>query len=109
MNTATDLTREHYQRPEVKEIVMEFCQEDQYWRPLNGDKGWYKSTDDGKVRLRRPEDYDNTTRKYRTIYALLDLFEPAVKDLSSEWDEGKNKPVDGPGDVPGRDSVYPGG
>ena len=63
MNTATDLTRKHYQRPEVKEIVLEFCQEDQYWRPLNGDKGWYKSTDDGKVRLRRPEDYDNTTRK----------------------------------------------
>lgn len=94
MNTATDLTREHYQRPEVKEIVMEFCHEDRYWRPLNGDKGWYKSTDDGKVRLRRPEDYDNTTRKYRTIYALLDLFEPKVKDLSSEWDEGKNKPVD---------------
>jgi hypothetical protein len=92
--TATDLTCEHYQRPEVKEIVLEFCQDDQYWRPLNGDKGWYKSTDDGKVRLRRPEDYDNTTRKYRTLYALLDLFEPTVKDLSSEWDEGKNRPVE---------------
>ena len=89
--TATDLTREHYLRPEVREIICKFAMPgDGTWRALNGDEGWYIGADAGGIRLRTPDDYGDTILKYRTVYALLDIFMPSVKTQSTQWDSIKN-------------------
>ncbi len=91
--TATELTREHYQRPEVKEIILKHCQDGEAWRPLNGDDGWYKAGPSNEsVRLLTPEDYDRVTELHRTLYATLDLLEPSVKGIAEKWDEMKRAP-----------------
>ena len=43
-STATDLTREHYMRPEVREIISKFAMPGEgTWRALNGDfHRWYR-------------------------------------------------------------------
>ena len=92
-DTADDLTIEHYQRPEVKATILKFCNpESGGFRALNGDAGWYITTDDGNVRLRTSEDYDNTTSKYRTTYATLDVMDDEVKKKAEKWDDEKNRP-----------------
>jgi hypothetical protein len=91
--TATDQTIEHYKRPEVRETILQFCQDGAEWRALNGDQGWYTSASNGEVRLRSPEDYENTAAKFRTLYATLDLFDPEVKKISSPWDKEAGKPA----------------
>lgn len=70
-DTATNQTTAHYRRPEVRETILQFCQDDEKWRALNGDKGWYTSVSKGEVRLRTPEDYEDTASKFRTLYATL--------------------------------------
>jgi hypothetical protein len=90
--TATNETRRHYERPEVKKTILHFCQDGTKQRALNGDKGWYISSGNGAVRLRGPEDYEDTVFKFRTLYATLDLFDPGVFNTSSPWDEKTGKP-----------------
>jgi hypothetical protein len=90
--TAIPKTIAHYQRSEVKQIITKFCQPaENEWRALNGDSGWYLGADKGGIRLRTPDDYDATTNKYRTLYALLDIFMPSVKTQSTQWDSIKNE------------------
>lgn len=91
--TSNDITFDHYQCEEVKKVIQKYCQDGSSWRALNGDSGWYKpGSESGKVMLRAPEDYDDTVAKYRTLYSTLDLFEPAVKDVSETWNEEKGTP-----------------
>lgn len=80
----TDLVRAHYRRPEVKEIVLQTCRDGDGGgvRALNGDDGWYKTLPNGKVRLRGPGDYDDTTAKSRSLYITADVFEPEVFERS---------------------------
>lgn len=94
MTTATDETREHYQRPEVKDIIkrwtMIYETEFSYtWRALNGDFAtWYKYFGDDYARLlRADEDYDYVTDNFRTLYATLNVFEtgPWVGGRPRAW------------------------
>ena len=91
-DTAIQKTIAHYQRAEVKQIITKFCQPaENEWRALNGDSGWYIGADTGGIRLRTPDDYDATINKYRTMYALLDIFMPSVKTQSTQWNPIKNE------------------
>jgi hypothetical protein len=93
--TATSKTIVHYQRAEVWQIITKFCQPaENEWRALNGDEGWYIGADAGGIRLRTPDDYGDTILKYRTMYALLDIFMPSVKTQSTQWDSIKNEPYE---------------
>jgi len=86
--TATDPTSEHYQRAEVKKTILRCCQDGEAWRCLNGDTTWYRHIKDEyvhHVRLLNPDDYDDVTRMWRTLYWTLDLFEPEVKGLERNW------------------------
>jgi hypothetical protein len=90
--TAIPKTIAHYQRADVKQIITKFCQPaENEWRALNGDEGWYIGADTGGIRLRTPDDYDATANKYRTMYALLDIFMLSVKTQSTQWDTIKNE------------------
>ena len=72
MITATDLTIEHYHRPEVRAAILRYCQDVEAWRALNGDDGWHKRrVKAGKVRLATPKDYESLVEKHRTLYATL--------------------------------------
>ncbi len=82
MTSSSDLTAEHYKRPEVEETILRCSQDGEAWRCLNGDQGWYITAENGGVRLRGPEDYDRTTEEFRTLYWSLDLFEPEVKSIT---------------------------
>jgi hypothetical protein len=82
MATATDLTREHYQRPEVREIITKFAMPgDGTWRALNGDfYRWYRySTNEQARLLNAVEDYDEIVESHRTFYQTLNVFD------QSEW------------------------
>ena len=89
-STATDLTREHYQRPEVREIVTKYALPgDGNWRALNGDfVRWYKYAHDGGARLINAiEDYGELVNVYRTFYQTLNLFEPGLMPIIRQKDE----------------------
>jgi hypothetical protein len=88
-----DLVKQHYQRPEVRETILRYAECDDGFRALNGDSGWYTTCKNAKVRLRTLEDYDDTTDKFRTLYATIDILNPSVKQVSEEWDDNKNCPV----------------
>jgi hypothetical protein len=91
--TATDLTREHYLRPEVKSVILRYCQEVEAFRALNGDDGWYKKGHkDGEVSLTTPADYDSIIAKRRTLYSTLDFLESSVKEIAERWDAEKGAP-----------------
>ena len=91
--TATEITREHFQRHEVKSTILRYCQDGDAFRALNGDDGWYKrGAQAGEVSLTTPQDYDSITTKHRTLYATLDFLEPSVKKISEKWDEKKGAP-----------------
>jgi len=92
--TSSGLTREHYRRKGVRDVILRFSQDGDAWRALNGDQGWYISHDKGEVRLRSPEDYENTIEKYRTSYATLDLLNPAVKEISRPWNKTRGEPTE---------------
>jgi len=89
MNTATEITEGHYQRPEVKEIILKLCSYAGGLRGLNGDEGWYSRGPGGSVKLRGPGDYDDTTARARCLYMTADVFDPMVFDLSASWIEGR--------------------
>ncbi|MDD3710627.1 MAG: hypothetical protein WCY97_08855 [Methanothrix sp.] len=85
--------RDHYRRPEVRETILRVCRDGQGdgLRGLNGDEGWYKTLPNGKVRLRGPEDYDDTTAKSRSLYITADVFEPVVFEHSEDWVDPKGR------------------
>lgn len=100
-STATDVTIEHYQRPEVKAAILRYCTNGgAKWRALNADEHWYIGGKDPRtVMLRGPADYLNTITRGRTLYATLDLFDPAVFEQSETWIEDRNTPERPIGDL----------
>lgn len=90
-STATDMTREHYQRPEVKEIITRFAMDGEVgtWRALNGDfSRWYRYDELGKARLLNAvEDYDHLTNLFRTLYQTLNVFDPDLWMVARPKDE----------------------
>ena len=101
--TATDITREHYQRPEVREIICKFALPgDGSWRALNGDfHRWYKNRSDGCSRLlNAKEDYDEVTNVYRTLYQTLNVFDPSLWMIARLKDEiTSDNPLGTPADT----------
>ena len=80
-SSATEMTIEHYQRPEVREIITRFAMPGNgIWRALNGDfHRWYRYRDSPAVRearlLNAVEDYEELAKLYRTLYATLNVFD----------------------------------
>ena len=89
MATATEITIEHYQRPEVREIIKKWTLYDtdttHEWRALNGDfHAWYRYSGDGYARLLDfDQDYDYVISEFRTLYATLNVFDPGL------WTDGR--------------------
>lgn len=82
--TATAITREHFQRPEVKGIIGKYAMPgDGAWRALNGDfHHWYGYLEDGRARLLHQGDYDSIIEQHRTLYQTLNVFEPALLEVA---------------------------
>lgn len=105
MKTATDLTQEHYQRPEIKDIICSHALAvDGRWRALNGDFSvWYRYLDNNTVRLLNArEDYDYLTSHYRVLYQTLNVFDGSLQsviknklDVTSETPLGTPKETSG--------------
>jgi len=81
-STATDLTREHYMRQEVREIISKFAMPGEgLWRAQNGDfHRWYRYSKEGGLArlLNVPEDYDEIIGVHRTLYQTLNVFDPSL-------------------------------
>jgi hypothetical protein len=77
--TADAQTREHYLRPEVKEIITKFALPGEgAWRALNGDFWrWYSHFNEGRL-LNATRDYEGLTSTYRTLYQTLNVFDPSL-------------------------------
>ena len=93
-SSATELTIEHYLRPEVKEGILRYCQGEHGARALNADEHWYRGTDDinNTIALRGPADYEDTIKRGRTLYATLDILEQAIFEQDSKWDKKAGRP-----------------
>jgi hypothetical protein len=101
MYTATDLTQEHYSRPEIKDVICSHAlMVDGRWRALNGDfSTWYKYLDNNQVRLlNAKDDYDWITSHFRVLYQTLNVFDHSLQseirnklDVSSEIPLGSPK------------------
>jgi hypothetical protein len=90
---ATDLTREHYQRPEVRTAILRHCRDGEAWRALNGNDGWYiHQAESRNIRLSNSDDYEFLIGKYRTLYSTLDYLEPTVKETYEVWDKQRGAP-----------------
>ncbi|WP_348305439.1 phage/plasmid primase, P4 family [Methanothrix sp.] len=76
-STATDLTREHYARPEIREIITKFTMPgDGNWRAINGDFWrWYRYAGSDARLLNVVEDYDELTNNHRVLYSTLNVFD----------------------------------
>lgn len=73
--TATDETRAHYQRPEVKEIITRYAMPGEgAWRALNGDFLWWYHDEGDIQRLLNVGDYDQIINQVRTLYQSLNVF-----------------------------------
>lgn len=94
-DTSTSESVQHYLRPEVKAVILKFsgAPEGGGFRPLLPNPGWYITEKDGKVRIRNPDDYNNTISKSRVVYITLDVLEDSVKDQLEDWDEKTKKPT----------------
>ena len=101
LNLATDVTIEHYQRPEVKATILAYCMNGGIGsRALNSDEHWYKGGSDPKtVMLRGPADYEDTITKGRTIYTTLDILDPEIFEKSSPWVGERKSPERPIGDL----------
>ncbi len=93
-STTTEMTLEHYQRPDVKEVILRYCRGEHGARALNADEHWYRGTDDinKTVALRGPVDYEDTIARGRTLYATLDILEQGVFERDSKWDRKAGRP-----------------
>lgn len=90
MSTATNLTREHYQQPEVKEIICKHASlPDGNWRAMNGDfHRLYAYSGNGDARLLNvSEDYNYIVERHRTLYSTLNVFEPSLRTASRKIEE----------------------
>jgi len=83
MVTASDISMEHYERPEVREAILSICNYQGAHRALNGGDGWYAHKD-GKLRLRGIADYDDTISKHRSLYMTADIF---TNDVFGIWED----------------------
>ena len=102
--TATDITREHYMREDVKEIITKYAMPDTdgRWRAANGDFWrWYKHDASGRVRLLNiPEDYDYIVENDRTLYLTLNVFDIDLYMKDRPRDEiTSDDPLGGPVDT----------
>ncbi len=81
--TATDLTHEHYLRPEVREIITRFAMPgDGTWRALNGDfYRWYHYDGEHARLLNAIDDYETIIDTYRTLYQTLNVFDPGLRGI----------------------------
>lgn len=92
--TATDVTVEHYQRPEVLDVILRYCSGPRNsFRALNGGDSWYKpGSGVGQVQLTTPDDYNLVINRHRTMYATIDFLDESVKKISEKWDRTKSAP-----------------
>jgi len=98
--TATDITIEHYRRPEVKAAIIGYCTSNGGMRALNASERWYKGGKDPKtVMLRGPADYADTIEMGRPLYATLDILDPSVFEQAILWDDKRRAPVRPIGDL----------
>jgi len=78
MTTATDITRAHYMRSEVRKIIERFAMPGDGWRALNGDfHRWYKNFD-GRARLLTIDDFEEIISEHRTLYQTLNVFDKSL-------------------------------
>ncbi len=79
-NPASELTREHYSRPEVKSTILRICtNQDGYRWLIGGSKGWYKHIKDQCYGNKGDSgDYAQVTRKYRTLHYTTGFFNSQV-------------------------------
>jgi hypothetical protein len=76
--TVTSWTFEHYNRPEVKEIILNLSREGAYSRWGCGDgHGWYKQESGKKkaLNLSQEKDYNRIIPNHRTLYWTLNYFD----------------------------------
>ena len=103
MSTGTELTIEHYQRPEVKETILNHALlQDDTGRAINGDfHRWYRYSGDGQARLlNAKEDYDHVTSKDRTLYQTLNVFDSSIWKISRPKEEiTSDNPLGTPADT----------
>jgi hypothetical protein len=85
---SSDLVKEHYERPEVRDTILDLCRWGGGLRALNGDDGWYVHEGE-KVRLRGPEDYNDTISRARSLYITADVFIPEIFETEEFWEEGR--------------------
>lgn len=81
--SVTSWTFEHYNRPEVKRVILDLSHDGPYSRCGNGDGvGWYKHTSGRKqlLDLSKEVDYDFLIKKYRTLYWSLNYFDVRAFD-----------------------------
>lgn len=100
--TATELTREHYARPEVKEIITKFAMPDNGWRAINGDfHRWYSYSQDGQARLlNAADDYDLVMGAHRVFYQSLNVFDVGLIAVSRKTEEiSSEAPLGTPADT----------
>ncbi|MFZ2471372.1 MAG: phage/plasmid primase, P4 family [Methanothrix sp.] len=80
-------------RPEVKDVILKYCNIGNAMRALNSDERWYTSGQIAEnVRIRGPTDYKDTVTRGRTLYATLNLFHPQVFAQEEKWLDAKNAP-----------------
>jgi len=102
--TATDITREHYMRKDVKEIICKYAMPgtDGRWRAANGDFWkWYHPDPSGRTRLLNVvKDYDYIANNHRTFYLTLNVFDPESFMVDRPQDEvTSDNPLGGPADT----------
>ena len=93
--SVTSWTFEHYNRPEIKQIILSLSKDGAYCRCGNGDTvGWYKHTSGKKelVNLSNDSGYDHLISKYRTLYWSLNYFD----DRAFEADYNRITPEERP-------------
>jgi hypothetical protein len=79
MTNVDNMIREHYRRPEVKEIITRSSRQGQYVRCGNGNFiNWYRYIGNKKYHLNICDDYEYITSKYRVLYWSLNMFEPTI-------------------------------
>jgi hypothetical protein len=83
-NPASELTREHYERPEVQSILLDLCalsanSKDGYRWIVGGSTGWYDKKD-GKYYGNRGDQahYNKVIQKFRTIHYTTGFFNSEV-------------------------------
>jgi len=96
VDTATDITREHYARAGIKETIIRLSHDDGGYRWGNGDGwGWYVRDKYEKhaVNLSTVEGYEHLVDHHRVIYSTLNLFNADIFNLDYFKIDKKESPV----------------